>query len=220
MMHHEHAPQTDDLQKKQELEKHEVLEVVGFLKRYGKLIGAGLLAAALTVIASSGFVHYKAANIAKAEQSLMTSRTPQQLEDIVTKYSSTPTAPVALLSLAKTFFNAGDYTQARTQYERFLKKYKNHELRSTAEIGLAYCTEADGDFNGAAAQFAAFAEKNSKNYLQPIAVLSIARCKEQAGQIDEARIVLEDFLAEKAGTPWAGSAESALKALNDTVQQK
>ena len=220
MMDQEKAPAHDHLQKKHELETHEVREVVEFLKRYGKLIGAGILAAAVTVLASRGCAHQKAAGIAKAEQELTAARTPQQLEEIVTKYSSTPTAPVALLNLAKTYFNNGDYAQARTQYERFLKNYKNHEMCSTAELGLAYCTEADGNFDGAAVQFAAFAEKHSKNYLKPLAILSIARCKEQAGKIDESRIVLEDFLAENTGTAWAGTAEGALKVLNDAAQKK
>jgi TolA-binding protein len=213
MMDNEHAPQHDDLQKKQELGKHEVTEVVGFLKRYGKLIGTGVLAAAVTVIASRGFANYKASRLAEAEQKLMTAKTPQQLEEVVTKYGSTPSAPVALLDMAKTLFNMGDYAQARAQYERFLKKYGKHDLRSTAELGLAYCTEADGDFNGAAAQFADFAKKHSASYLYPTAILSVARCMEQAGRKDEARVVLEDFLTQNAGTAWAGSAESALKQL-------
>jgi predicted negative regulator of RcsB-dependent stress response len=212
--------QNNDLQKKQALETHEVQEVLGFLKRYGKLIGTGILAATVAVLASKGFAHRKASRLAEAEQLMMTAQTPQQLEEVVNKYSSTPTAPVALLNLAKTFFNNGETAQARAQYDRFLKKYKKHEMRSVAELGLAYCAEADGDFNGAAIQFAAFAEKNSGSYLQPVAVLSIARCMEQSGRVDEARIVLEDFLAENAGTPWAGSAESALKTLNETTQQK
>lgn len=212
--------QNNGLQKKQELEKHEVQEVLKFLKNYGKLIGAGILAAAVTVAASQGYAHHKASRLAKAEQLLMEARTPEQLEEVLNKYGSTPAAPVALLSLAKTFYNNGDYSQARAQYDRFLKKHKKHDLRSSAELGLAYCTEADGDFNGAAAQFAAFAERNNGSYLQPIALLSVARCMEQAGRIDEARIVLEDFLAENGNSPWFGSAESALKSLNETVRKK
>ncbi|MFA7369891.1 MAG: hypothetical protein WC334_09625, partial [Kiritimatiellales bacterium] len=67
MMDHEHAPHNEDLQKKRELEKHEVTEVIGFLKRYGKLIGAGLLAAVVTVLVSRVYTHQKAASLAKAE---------------------------------------------------------------------------------------------------------------------------------------------------------
>ncbi len=212
--------QGDDLQKNQELAKHEVQEVMGFLKRYGKLIGAGILAAVVMVLVSRGCAQHKATKLAKAEQALMSARTSQQLEDVVKDYSSTPTAPVALLNLAKTLYNEGNYAQARTQYERFLKKYKNHEMSPAAELGLAYCTEADGDFDSAATQFAAFAQKHIKNYLQPVALLSVARCMEQGGRIAEARIVLEDFLAENATSPWAGTADGTLKALNDAAQKK
>ena len=42
----------------------------------------------------------------------------------------------------------------------------------------------------------------------------------QAARIDEARIVLEDFLAENAGSSWAGTAESSLKQLNESARQK
>ncbi len=213
MMDHEHTPEHAELLKKQALKEQEVSEVIGFLKRYGKLIGTGLLAALIAVIALRGIANHKASKLAAAEKMLMSARTPQQLEEVVTKYGSTPTGPIALLNLAKLLFNSGDSAQARVQYERFLKKYNNHDLRPVAELGLAYCTEADGNFAGAATQFAGFAEKHSTSYLHPIAILSVARCMEQAGQIAEARIVLEDFLTENAGTSWAGTAENALKQL-------
>lgn len=215
----EHSPKHNDLKKKQELENHEVTEVLGFLKRYGTLIGTGVLAAALTVIGSRIYANHKAEKMAAAEQALMKARTPQQLEDLVKEYSSTPTAPVALLDLAKTLYNDGKTAQARTQYEHFLKNYKGHEMHPVAELGLAYCTEADGDFDGAATQFADFAKKHAKSYLHPQAILSVARCMEQAGRTDKARVVLEDFLAENGSSSWAGTAESALQALNEKAKK-
>lgn len=196
-----------------ELEQHEVKEVLRFLTRYGKLIGAGILAAVVTVLISRGLAHHKAARMTEAEQMLMAAQTPQQLEDLVERYSSTPSAPVALLDLAKTTFNSGDAAQARAYYEQFLNQYKHHDMRPVAELGLAYCTEADGDFDAAAEQFAAFAKENEGSFLQPMAVLSIARCMEQAGRVNEARIVLEDYLAGNPDSSWAGSVESALKFL-------
>lgn len=218
MKDHERTPNINARQKKEVLEAHEVQEVLGFLKRYGKLIGTGVLAAALTVIGSQVYAHHKAARIAEAEQKLMSAQTPQQLEDLISKYKSTPTAPVALLDLAKTYFNQGETAKAREKYELFLKKYSRHEMRPVAELGLAYCTEADGDFSAAAAQFGEFARQNSTSYLYPQAILSLARCQEQAGQIDQARIVLEDFLTENSGSLWAGQVEGALKQLNESVQ--
>lgn len=218
MKDREQTPAHDSLHKKQEIEAHEVQEVLGFLKRYGKLIGTGVLAAALTAIGIRVYAHHKASLMAEAEQMLINAQTPQDLEEIVNKYPFTPTASVAMLNLAKTHFNLGETAKARDQYERFLKKYKKHEMRPIAELGLAYCTEADGDFSAAAEQFAEFASKNSASYLQPMAILSIARCRQQAGQITEARIVLEDFMAENTGTFWARAAEASLNELNEALQ--
>lgn len=209
MTDQENKPQHDH----HELEQHEVKEVLRFLTRYGKLIGAGVLAAIVTVLVSRGLAQHKATKLAEAEKLLMAAQTPQQLEALVENYSSTPAAPVALLDLAKTTFNSGDAVQARAYYEQFLKKFKNHDMRPVAELGLAYCTEADGDFDAAVDQFATFAKENTGSYLEPMAVLSIARCMEQAGRVDDARIVLEDFLAGNPGSSWAGSVESALKFL-------
>jgi len=209
-----HSPQHNELQENQELEQHEVTQVLTFLKHYGKLIGIGLLAAVIAVLVSKGCAHRKTEKAAQAEDLLLRARSPQQLEEVVTRYSSTPAAPVALLNLAKTSFNNGDYFLARTQYERFLKEYKKHELSPLADFGLASCSEADGDFDGAITQFATFIETQKGHYLQSPAVLALARSMEQAGRLDEARIVLEDFLAENAGSQWDGQAKAALEDLS------
>jgi len=196
-----------------ELEQHEVTQVLDFIKQYGKMIGIGLLAAVVAVLVSKGFSHQKMEKTIQAEELLLKAQSPQQLEEIVNDYKSTPAAPVALLNLAKTHFNNGETFQARAQYERFLKKYKKHELSPIADFGLASCSEADGDFDGAVAQFAAFIEAQDGHYLQSPAILALARSMEQANRLDEARIVLEDFLAENASSQWAGQAENALEQL-------
>jgi TolA-binding protein len=204
-----------DVQKQHELEQHEVGQVLEFLKRYGMLIGAGVLAAAVVVMASRGIAAHKAAKLMEAEQMLAQARTPQQIEDVVKNYKSTPTAPAALLDLAKTLFNDGDYEGARAQYERFLQDYKNSTLRPIAEFGLAHCTEADGRFDAAADEFKVFLTRHPDSYLKAPAILAAARCLEQSGQLDESRILLEDFLAENANSLWSGAAEAALQGLGN-----
>lgn len=208
-MEHSH----NDPQKQQELEQHEVTEVLGFLKRYGKMIGAGIAAAAIVSIGSTGYRHHQVSRTVAAEQALRQAQTPEDMEEVISRYRTTPVAPTALLELAKFRFNNGETAQARAQYERFLKEYKKDELRPSAELGLAYCAEADGDFGGAAQAFRAFAETHTDHWLRPVALLGLARCTKEAGRTDEARIMLEDFLTENAGSRWAGSAENALKEL-------
>lgn len=208
-------PQHNEVQKKRELEQHEVKQVLDFLKQYGKLIGAGIIAATVAVLVSRAAATHKAAKIAEAEEMLFAARTPQQLEELVDEYKSTPTAPVALLDLAKTLFNQGEIAQARAQYERFMSDYKNSDLRPIAVFGLAHCTEAEGRFDDAVNEFKAFLADNPDHYLKSPAVLAVARCLEQAGRIDEARITLEDFLAENADSQWAGPAEVSLQQLSE-----
>ena len=196
-----------------ELEKHEVKQVLNFLTQYGKMMGIGLLAAVVVVLASRGCARQKTEQMARAEELLFSARSPQQLEEVISQYDSTPAAPVALLNLAKTYFNDGDYFQARAQYDRFLNEYKKHEMRPVAEFGLASCSEADGDFDGAIAQFSAVIEDQGTHYLQPLAIIGLSRSMQQAGRLDEARIVLEDFLVENADSQWASQAKNALREL-------
>lgn len=200
-------------QHKNSLEQHEVKEVLGFLKRYGSLIGTGILAAALTLIGSTLYSQRQAEKRVTAEEQLLRAQTPQQIEEALNKYKSAPSAPVALLNLAKIYYNQGDAAQARTQYERFLKDYKNSDMRPFAMLGLAYCTEADGKLNEAASQFADIAEKNPSSVVYPVAVLGKARCLSQVGQVDEARVALEDFLVANPSSAMAGPVNAALTEL-------
>ncbi len=206
--------QHTEIEKKHQLEQHEVKQVLEFLKRYGALIGAGVVTAAITLLISRGIATHRNNTISEAEQMLISAQTPEQIEEVVNNYKSTPTASSALLSLAKIHYNNGNYTAARAQYERFIKEYKNDPALPLAKYGLAYCTEAQGSFDSAATQFETFLAENAGHYLSAPATLARARCLELAGKIDESRIVLENFLVENGESKWAGSAESQMQQLN------
>lgn len=202
-------------QKKQDLEQHEVQQVLEFIKRYGKLIIAGAVAATAAVLVSRGLAAKKAATLADAERMFAAAITPVQLEDVVATYPSTPTAKAALLKLAQAQYNDGNIAQARTQYERFKKEFPNSDLLPVAEFGLAHCTEADGNYAAAANEFKAFLSAHPGHFLQAAATLAEARCLEAAGNMDGARIVLEDFKANNTSSAWADPAQSALDRLEE-----
>lgn len=203
----------EKVQKQHALEQHEVTQVLDFLKQYGKLIVAGAIAATVTILVSRGVASHKAMKIAEAEQMLMAANTPEKLEVLVNDYKSTPTAPLALLDLAKRLFNEGKIAEARAQYERFAKDYKKSDMMPIAEFGLAHCTAAEGHFDDAAAAFKDFLAAHPGHFLESPAILAMADCAEQAGKLDEARIILEDFLAEKTDSQWTGAAETSLQQL-------
>lgn len=200
----------NDPQKKQELEQHEVKEVLRFLKQYGKLIGTGAVAAVVILLLSSWRTHRIAAREVEAEARLHAAQTSEQLREVVEQFKSTPAAVVALLDLAKNTFNDGDYAEARTLYENFLRQNRKHELRPTAELGVAYCLEAEGQVEKALEAFKSFSAKHAGHYLHPLAVLGQARVLKQSGRTTDARVVLENFLAASGDTVWAGLAENAL----------
>jgi predicted negative regulator of RcsB-dependent stress response len=201
-------------QEQQELQQHEVKEVLRFLKRYGKLIGAGILTAVVVVLVSRGIAHHKVAKLAEAETLFAQAQTAEQLEEVVERFDSTPTAPVALLNLAKVNYNRGKIEAAREQYSQFAKDYKKHELLPVAEFGLAYCAEAEGDFSGAANQLTAFLENHSGHFLESAATLALARNQKLAGKIAEARITLEDLLATQPNSIWTSTIEAELQTLD------
>ena len=200
-------------QKQQNLEQHEVQQVLTFIKRYGKLMAAAAVAAIAVVLVTRGIAAKNAAKIAEAEHMLSIAQTPTQLEEVVEKYASTPTAPTALLTLAKTLFNQGEITQARAQYDRFMKDYKNSDLRPVTIFGLASCTEADGNYAEAAKEFEAFLKAFPGHYLEAAATLAQARCYEAGGDMTSARITLEDFMAHNPSSAWSDPAEAALQKL-------
>ncbi|MCX7590330.1 MAG: tetratricopeptide repeat protein, partial [Kiritimatiellae bacterium] len=75
---------------------------------------------------------------------LSEARTGQELESIVADYPKSPSAPLALLKLAKLHYSMGAYETAAAKYAEFKKRYPNHEMGPGAEIGRIHCLEAQG----------------------------------------------------------------------------
>lgn len=169
---------------------------------------------AVVVVVLVGLMLYrshKANEEAAANRMLGEARTVQALTAIRTQYPGTPAAPLALLQIAKSQFDSGDYLAASTSYNEFLADNAKHPMASVAELGKIHCSEAMGQTAAALAAFKAFAEKNPDSFLAAEATLGYARCLQQLGRLDEARTAYEDFLTAHPKTPWKGEIEDALK---------
>jgi predicted negative regulator of RcsB-dependent stress response len=202
-----------DTNKKAELQEHEVPQVLQFIKKYGYQIGIGIMVVAVALMAANA-IRARQANKRIAAETLRTSAvSTDQISEVLDQYSSTPSAPLALLTLARDAFNEGNVFQARAHYEQFLADYKKHELTPVAQFGLASCSEADGDFDGAIEQFKALTE-DQRSFLRPAAIIGLARSLEQAGKPDDARVVLEDYVTEGPSAAWTSDVELALAKLN------
>lgn len=169
--------------------------------------------AIVVVLAVTFYRSHKAQSEETANRMLGEARNAQALTAIRTQYSGTAAAKLALLQIAKTQYDGGDYVMAMSSYGEFMSQYPKHPMAPMAELGKIHCTEAMGQTAEALAAYKGFADRNKNGYLAPLAVFGQARCLEQMRRYDEARATYEDFLAASPKTQWKSEIEDALKQL-------
>lgn len=208
-------PQAEQMQepKPEELERHEVHEVLDFLRSYGKTIGGSILLAVVVYLGMTWFRQSRIRDAAEASRLLASAQTPEQYQAILGAYAGTPVAPIAQLGLAAEYFRSGQYDQALAQYDAFLRAEPEHLLRPDVELNRIQCQEALRKYAEALAAYEAYAKQYADHYRQPAARLGQGRCLEQLGRLDEARAVYEDVITASPDSAWAGQASSYLQVM-------
>ena len=184
--------------------------------RYGRQAALATGVVVVAILAAFWYRTHKQNQREEAVAQLSAARTPQDLEALVSDYGDTPVIPLALLKLAKGYFDNGNYDMALTRYTEFEEKYTDHEMLPAAGLGRVHCLEARGQLQEALAGFEAFTTLHPGHFLQPEAVLGRGRCLEQLGRHDEARTVYEDFIAANPDNGWTPRAEELLAAAKRT----
>lgn len=183
------------------------------VRAYGRPLLVGAVLAAVIVVGTGYFQRQKRQAAEDAARMLSSGR-PEQLEALVAQHAKTPSAPIALLALARLDFHGGRYEAAEKRYADFAVNHADHPFREVAEINRAQCVEAMGRIDEAMKAFDAVLAKGGHGLYATGARIGRARCLEQLGRYDEARHAYEEILAADAEGPWAGPAESAMKALD------
>jgi len=181
-----------------------------FLERHGArlVILGGLVLVA--ILAPMVFRGLKQRNERAAQRALISARSVPDLETLIARYRRAPATAVALLQLAKTYYDAGQFEPARGQYEEFMRRFPEHELIGVAELGIVQCREGLGQIEEARAGFAEFRRRRPGHFLNPEAMFGEARCLKALGRVAEARAVVEDFIAAHPDSGWVPKAESEL----------
>jgi len=177
---------------------------------------------AVALVLALGVTVYRGCRARRAEQAsqmLGLARSVQHLQEVANRFPGTPAAPVALLGLAKSQYDAGDYVLASSTYADFLKRYPRHSLAPIAELGRLHCLEAMGQTEAALQGFSAFATNRGDHFLVPLAQLARARCLEQLRRHEDARVLYEDFLVTYTNSPWRGEVEEALSQLRREMRR-
>jgi len=187
-------------------------------REYGQpaLIGLGLALAFL--LGFGAYRAYRQNSVMKAGQLLARAGTIEQLQQVISQYPSTPSAPLALLTMAARQYDAGQFELAQYTFAQFEQKYAAHPMKSAAEMGRAQCLEAMGQLEQAEQAYEAFAVARPDDYLVPLARLGKARVLAQANRLEDARSAYEDFIAGNPESGWIPMAENALDQINRQIR--
>ena len=194
----------------------ELAELKTAVQTHGLRAAIWIAVVLLTVVGLRTYRGRRAAAKVDASAMLMSARTVQDLEALVEQYGSTPSAPLALLKLAKVYFDLSNYDLAFNRYTDFLETFPEHEMRGIAELGKLHCLEARGQIQEALEGFEHFLADQPGHFLEAQATFGRGRCLEQAGRKEEARVVYENFIAAHPDSGWTARAEEML----ETMEQR
>jgi len=186
----------------------EVSEALDTLREYATPVLVGVL---LAVVVVGGYQLYRShkRSVADRASAMLTQATSvAQLQELANVYVDTPSAAIAQLAIASGYFADGNYEQAQQNYARFLQTYPEHTMAPSAKYGLAMCLEATGYADAALDAFEQIAKEYPDHFLSALAQLGKGRCLHQLGRLEDARVTLENFIAENPGSPWTQDAES------------
>jgi tetratricopeptide (TPR) repeat protein len=201
-------------------ESQESKDAKTLLRTHGIPIALGVCIVAAVFLVSG----YRRTSVEKrtreASKMLFSAKTINDLSVVADQYSSTPAAPLALLKLAKSHFDTGNYNMAITKYNEFKQKFPDHMMVDAAELGKIHCMEAMSQFEQARAGFADFCAKHPNHFLTPEAVFGQARCLEQLGRYTEAKALYEDFVTANPKSRWIPRAKELLDSVSAKLREQ
>jgi TolA-binding protein len=196
----------------------ELAEVKAVMDKYGKNALTVLL---IVMISVAGFHFYtarKKSHAAEATIKLNTAQSIPDLEAIVANYGDTQPAQMAMIALAKQYYETSDYEAALNEYDKFIAQYPESRLVEIAKLGRVFCIEtrgSDAALEESAQAYAAFVKDLPKSFLVPQALFGQARCLSRLNRKDEARIIYEDFITNNPDSAWILQAQDFLDRLGD-----
>ncbi len=180
----------------------ELLPVYDWYREQGKqlLFAAGFVL--LVALGTFAYLRHRENKAAEASAALLNAESVEGLENLNSQYGGGKIGPLIRIRLAKAYYNAGNYPEARATFQAFLKRNGTHELAAIAKLGLAATQEAEQSFEEARTAYAALAEAQPGHYLVPLAVMGQARCLAALQQKPAAFDLLDRLIVSKSGTPW------------------
>ncbi len=193
-------------------------EFIAFLSSYGRHILTVALAVAVVTLGVKLAANRKTSSVTNAAVAFAQAQTIEDLDEIVRRHGSTPSAPLAYMALAKAHFDSGNYDMALGKYMEFKSKFPGHPLGLSAELNRFACLEARGQIQEAQMGYEEFMKSHPEHYLTAEATFGKARCLEKQGMWEQARTIYEDYMVANPGGAWFARAEEALDVVDRELE--
>lgn len=135
-----------------------------------------------------------------------------KLQNVIKEYPDSAAAAISSLRLARFYFSAQQYKEARETYKSLIDHSSGSNLaiyKAMAWDGLASTLENENNFEEARKAYESGLSLKG-NPLKPIAYLGQARTFKALGKKDEAKGAYEKLMQEFPGTPYAQRARVLL----------
>lgn len=205
-----------------------------FWLRFQKEIAAALI---IVLLALAGFAGYRFFNYRRnsaAAELLGNAKTPQEYQDVIARYPTTPAGASAYLLLAEKQRSEKKFAEANATLQTFIERNPEHDFVPTARLAMAANFESMGKNDEALAIYQQVAAAYPNTYNGPLALISQVPLLKAKGKIEEARRVCEELMTkyrmpgqqsegakdERTETVWVGEAIRRLQSLKSPEQAK
>ena len=111
---------------------------------------------------------------------------------VAATYPKSAAAARAMLLAAGSLFVEGKYTEARTQFDRFVREHHDSPYTGEALLGLAACWDAQGKTNDAITAYKNLVDHHPGESVIPQAKFALARLYEGENKPEQAKSLFED----------------------------
>ena len=131
----------------------------------------------------------------------------------MTRYPVQGGGPSGIARGHRVFCGQPAFTEAQTQYERFLREYRESPLAGQAAFGVAVCLDAQGRTAEAAERYQNLIERRPYDSMIPQVRLKLARIYEAQDQPAKAQKLYEEVTRSSAFGAAGAEAHSRLQRL-------
>ena len=118
---------------------------------------------------------------------------------IATDYPGTRAGQRALLESAAASFAAGKFSDAQTQFQKFLDAYPDNSFTAQASLGVAACLDAQGKTDMAASAYQKTVNESSDPSTLMAAEFALAQIDDRQGKFADALSLYEDVAQKSPG---------------------